>query len=110
MNKLKNNRGETLIEVIAAILIVTLSAALLFSFTMVSTRMDLDVKGVDENHYNAITAADTHGNQLTPTGTTQDATITLYDLDNDELTTVSTTVPIVTYGLTDSDLISYTAD
>lgn len=115
MHKLKNNRGETLIEVIAAILIATLSAALLFSFVIVSTKMDLDVKGVDENHYEAITAANTHdiNNLLTPTGTTQSARIRLYDAMLDEASWADTEVEIVTYGhtdadgLSDSDLISY---
>lgn len=51
MKKLKNDRGETLVEVLAAILIATLSVTLLFSSVMVSSRMDANAKAMDSGYY-----------------------------------------------------------
>lgn len=44
----KNNRGETLVEVLASILICTLSVTLLFSAVMASVRMDKNAEAADE--------------------------------------------------------------
>lgn len=46
--KWKNNRGETLVEVLASILIGSLSVALLFSMTMASANMDRSAKAADK--------------------------------------------------------------
>lgn len=56
--KLQDDRGETLIEVMASILIATLSVALLFTCIMASSRIeDTDLKlGVE--HYDALSEAD----------------------------------------------------
>lgn len=45
--KLKNNRGETLIEVLASILIGALAVALLFTAVMASISMDRTAKKLD---------------------------------------------------------------
>lgn len=58
MKKLRNNRGETLVEVMAAILISALSVALLFSCVTASFDMDKDAKELDKKHYEALTAAE----------------------------------------------------
>lgn len=60
MKKLRNNRGETLVEVMAAILISALSVALLFSCVTASFDMDKDAKELDKKHYEALTAAETY--------------------------------------------------
>lgn len=57
--KLRNNRGETLVEVMAAILISALSVALLFSCVTASFDMDKDAKELDKNHYKYLSAAET---------------------------------------------------
>ena len=47
--KLRSARGETLVEILCAILIGALSVALLFSTVMVSIRMDQSAKAADES-------------------------------------------------------------
>lgn len=65
MRKLKkDNRGETLIEVLASVLIAALSVALLFTCVMASSRIERDVESADEKHYSALSAADA---QVAPT-------------------------------------------
>ena len=57
--KWKDARGETLIEVLASILIATLSVTLLFGAAMTSSRLDRDAKKVvDESYYNSLYAAE----------------------------------------------------
>ena len=58
MKLLHNNRGETLVEVLASILIATLSVALLFSCVMASSEIEKRVKVVDAAHYDALSKAE----------------------------------------------------
>lgn len=58
MKKLHSSRGETLVEVLASILIASLSVALLFGCVMASSNMDRDAKKLDKEHYEALTAAE----------------------------------------------------
>lgn len=58
MKKLHNNRGETLIEVLASILIGSLSVALMFGCIIVATDMDEDAKTLDLQHYVDLSTAD----------------------------------------------------
>lgn len=58
--KLNTDRGETLVEVLASILIASLSVALLFGCVMASFNMDRDAKELDKKHYEALTAAETY--------------------------------------------------
>lgn len=58
MKKLRDDRGETLVEVLAAILVASLSVALLFSCVMASSDLDVKAKSVDEDYYQALSAAD----------------------------------------------------
>lgn len=57
-HKLKSSRGETLVEVLASILICTLSIALLVGAVMASSRMDLQAREADEEYYAALTKAE----------------------------------------------------
>ncbi len=59
MKKLGDRRGETLVEVLASILIAALSVTLLFGCIMASSNMDREAKGLDQKHYEALTAAET---------------------------------------------------
>lgn len=58
MKKLRNNRGETLVEVMASIVIAALSVALLFSCAMASSNMDRNARDVDGKYYQALSAAE----------------------------------------------------
>lgn len=71
MKKLRDNRGETLVEVLASILIASLSVALLFGCVMASSNMDREARQLDEKHYNALTAAEGQ------TGPAVDRTVTI---------------------------------
>lgn len=64
MKKLRNNRGETLVEVLASIVVAALSVTLLFGCIMAASAMDKDAQKRDEAHYNALSEADS---QVTPT-------------------------------------------
>lgn len=56
--KLRNNKGETLVEVLASIVIAALSVALLFSYIMASSDMDKTAREADEPYYAALSAAE----------------------------------------------------
>ena len=58
MKKLHNDRGETLVEVLASILVAALSVTLLFGCIMTSSDIDVRAKGQDEEHYVALSNAD----------------------------------------------------
>ena len=53
-----NNHGETLVEVMAAILIGALSVALLFNTVLVVNKMDAVTDGVDRQYNVCLTAAE----------------------------------------------------
>ena len=56
--KLRARRGETLVELLASILIGALSVALLAGGIMVSVRLGLDARERDEDYYRQLTAAE----------------------------------------------------
>lgn len=56
--KLRNARGETLIEVLASVLVGALSVALLFGCAMVCVRLDRDATTADAEHAKALTDAE----------------------------------------------------
>lgn len=58
MNKLRDDRGETLVEVLASILIASLSVALLFGCVMAASNMDRETKRLDGEHYKYLSAAE----------------------------------------------------
>lgn len=76
MKKLHNSRGETLVEVLASILIASLSVALLFGCVMASTNMDRDAKKLDKEHYEALTVAEAQS------GTGTSGTVELQNIKN----------------------------
>ncbi len=61
MRKWKDGRGETLIEVLAAILIGALSVTLLFGAIMASTTMDRQAQDMDKNYYEVLSKAERQG-------------------------------------------------
>lgn len=56
--KLRESRGETLVETFAAIVVATLSVALLFGGIVASGRIENSAKHSDEAHYEALSAAE----------------------------------------------------
>lgn len=56
--KLHENGGETLVEVMASIVIATLSVALLFGSIMASSGIDLSAQRADESYYQALSRAE----------------------------------------------------
>ena len=56
--KLRGQQGETLVEVLAAVLVATLSVGLLMGGVAVSTRINRQAEDTDESFYAALTAAE----------------------------------------------------
>lgn len=56
--KLRNSRGETLIEVLCATLVAVLSVALLFAGITASAGIDQRARQTDRDHYAALTEAE----------------------------------------------------
>lgn len=56
--KLKDNRGETLVEMLASILIAALAVALLFTCCMASVQMGGQARAADERYYDNLSAAE----------------------------------------------------
>lgn len=65
MSKLRENRGETLVEVMASVVIAALSVALLFGCAMASSNMDKDARELDEKRYDALSAAEARADGTT---------------------------------------------
>ena len=59
VHKLKSQRGETLVEIMASIVIAALSVALLFGCVMASIQINRMAQRADEAYYKALTAAET---------------------------------------------------
>ncbi len=58
MKKWKDSRGETLVEVLAAILIGSLSVTLIFGAIMASATMDRQAQDTDKSYYEALSKAE----------------------------------------------------
>ena len=97
MRKLRENRGETLVETFAAIVVATLSVALLFGGIVASGEIERNAKRVDEDHYEAFNAAEGQGEPLTET-----ATVTITNSSN-----ISTQPPIIVDLYGGSGVYSY---
>ena len=59
--KLHSRRGETLVEVLAAVLICTLAVLMLTSFAVAAMRIDKTAETGDETFYAALNAAEAQG-------------------------------------------------
>ncbi len=57
--KWKDTRGETVVEVLASVLICALSVALLAGGIMAGANMDTTTRGLDEAYYQYLSAAET---------------------------------------------------
>lgn len=74
--KLKDSRGETLVELLAAILIAALSVALLFTCCMASAEMGRNTREADKKYYEALSAAEEQEAAPFLTGVTVEVTET----------------------------------
>lgn len=97
MKKLHNERGETLIEVLASIIIASLSLALMFGCIMASTKMDEDAKELDEQHYIDLTEADAQ-DAANAEPVNDDVRFIKIERELDAEEPLSTTLPITIYG------------
>lgn len=96
--KIRDSRGETIIEVLAAILVGALSIALLFGAAMVSANMDRGAQEADESFEKSLNAAegaeilDEDKNPLTP-NIPDDTKVSITGKD-----TIPATPPVNFYG------------
>lgn len=67
-HKLRSERGETLVEVLASVLIVSLSVMMVVGSVMASSNVDVKTEELDKKYYDALTNAETHGGEKVKTG------------------------------------------
>lgn len=67
IRKLHNARGETLVEVLASVLICSLAVLLLLSYTAAATRIDKSTQDHDVAYYAALNAAEAHSGVISDT-------------------------------------------
>jgi competence protein ComGC len=93
--KLKDSRGETLVEMLASILIGTLAVSMLVSAIMVSVRINKQAQASDASFYEGLTAAEL---QETPIG--EDATLKKYNIEitSDEQNAENIKISVNLYG------------
>lgn len=70
MKHSRSNAGETLVETLAAVLIVGIASTLFLTFVMTSSNMNQAAKGKDDAVYEQLSAAETMGENPKP-GTVQ---------------------------------------
>ena len=90
--KLHSRRGETLVEVLASVLICALAVLLLVSFATVSTRINKNAQDSDETYYAALNDAEA---QTTAAATPVAGNVTVSD---NAVTPHTTSVPVNYYG------------
>lgn len=104
MNKIKrklhSQKGETLVELMAAILIATLSIGLLIGGISVSVGIDRQGKNADKKFYNALTEAESQKNPI------NNGVASTFSIKVTEGIFEKANIPIQIYG--DRGLYSYT--
>lgn len=98
LKKLKSSSGETLVELLASILIAVLSVSILFGGIMVSVRINEEADRADQEYYKGLSAAEEQKVLILPDGTEGTGEISV-NITTD-FTTVSVEVGIYGgYGL-----------
>lgn len=69
LKKLKSSSGETLVELLASILIAVLSVSILFGGIMVSVRINEEADRADQEYYKGLSAAEEQKVLILPDGT-----------------------------------------
>lgn len=90
--KLRSRRGETLVEVMASIVIGALSVALLFGCVMASSRIDSAAAGMDRDYYAGLSAAEA---QSAPVAGAAGSTVTVA---NGGIAATDVSVDVNVYG------------
>lgn len=88
--KLRDSGGETLVEVMASIVIGALSVALLFSCVMASSRMDSAAADMDKEHYAGLSAAEGQTGPGVDTGSVV--------IGNDNIAGADKSIDVTVYG------------
>lgn len=85
IHKLKSQRGETLVEIMASVLVAALSVALLFSCVMGASQINGTARESDEKYYATLTDAEKQETaaeggtiKIAGNGNTQTLDISLY--------------------------------
>ena len=104
MKKLKNKKGESLIESLAAILIFTLSSILLFSMLSTAAKLNRAVKDADEAHQQQMIHAE---QAISPSTSNQNKTVTISFVSNGTATPLFTFRNVNIYQMHDDALYSY---
>lgn len=68
LKKLKSSSGETLVELLASILIAVLSVSILFGGIMVSVRINEEADRADQEYYKGLSAAEEQKVLILPDG------------------------------------------
>lgn len=91
MKKLRNDRGETLLEVLIAIMIAALSVTLLLGCISTATNVGAGVKEKDEQIYAALNAAEEQKDEI-------DSSITVTITNEDPTIDPEPSVTVAIYG------------
>lgn len=100
IKKLRDDRGETVVELLASILIGALSVALLFSAVTVSVRMDRTARETDEKLYESMRQAEERSSEIEPLPAGGISAVTISTDGSTDIT-----LPVTFYG--GRDVISY---
>lgn len=81
--KLRDSRGETLVEVLASVLVCALSITLLVGAVTVSANIDLQAQEADAEYYDAVSRAERQSKEPVPSadGTPKPDTYSLSDAE-----------------------------
>lgn len=102
-----NDRGETLIEVLASVLIATLSVTLLFGCVTTASKLDTDAKALDGGYYAGLTEADVQVKSTKPEATpVPTGTVTIERVEGNTVK-ASAAPTIEIYGDADVGVYSY---
>ena len=101
----RDNRGETLVEVMASILIGTMSLALLLAFVRVSFDLDLKAEKMDAAHYDQLSKAEKQEQEDGVAGTVKIERIDPTNTNPAAPPIAETAAPILVYG--DEGMYSY---
>ncbi len=100
IQKLKSRQGETMVEMLVSMLILTLSICLLVTMIVVSYQFDRQARELDNKYRDELSAAENFSGTSTP------GTIKL-KLDGVGASGGEVNVNVEIYSVTDSDLKSY---
>lgn len=107
LSKFKNSRGESLAEVLVAILIIALSSAMFLSMTMASAKINRSVQTSDDTYYAAMSLLEKHtaGNDSNGTEIVKETGGSKIEIVWNGSSAIKETVPVNLY--TGDKMVSY---